>query len=92
MNGLKSRVPHIADVRGLGGMVALEIMKPGTHEPDADFTKKVQQHALANGLILLTCGMYYNVVRFLFPLTIEDAVFDEALGKLEAALLHAANA
>ena len=92
VNGLKSRVPHIADVRGLGGMVALEIMKPGTHEPDADFTKKVQQHALANGLILLTCGMYYNVVRFLFPLTIEDAVFDEALGKLEAALLHAANA
>ncbi|VEB45212.1 4-aminobutyrate aminotransferase PuuE [Chromobacterium violaceum] len=46
----------------------------------------MQQHALANGLILLTCGIYANVVRFLFPLTIEDEIFAEALGKLEAAL------
>ena len=50
-------------------------MKPGTNTPDAEFTKKAQQYALQHGLILLTCGMYYNVMRFLFPLTIEDAVF-----------------
>ncbi|MBT2868334.1 4-aminobutyrate--2-oxoglutarate transaminase [Chromobacterium violaceum] len=86
LNGLKSAVPHIAEVRGLGAMIAVEFNQPGSHQPDPDFAKKVQQHALANGLILLTCGIYANVVRFLFPLTIEDEVFAEALGKLEAAL------
>ncbi|XLM20402.1 4-aminobutyrate--2-oxoglutarate transaminase [Chromobacterium piscinae] len=86
LNSLKPAVPHIAEVRGLGAMVAVEFNQPGSHQPDADFAKKVQQHALANGLILLTCGIYANVVRFLFPLTIEDEVFAEALGKLEAAL------
>ncbi|WP_047248900.1 4-aminobutyrate--2-oxoglutarate transaminase [Chromobacterium subtsugae] len=86
LNGLKTAVPQIAEVRGLGAMIAVEFNQPGSHTPDPDFAKKVQQHALANGLILLTCGVYANVVRFLFPLTIEDDVFAEALGKLEAAL------
>ncbi|BEV72253.1 4-aminobutyrate--2-oxoglutarate transaminase [Paludibacterium sp. THUN1379] len=86
LRSLKQAVPQIADVRGLGGMVAVEFMKPGTHEADVDFTKKVQAEALKRGLILLTCGTYANVVRFLFPLTIEDTVFNEALGILEQAL------
>ncbi|OHX12771.1 4-aminobutyrate transaminase [Chromobacterium sphagni] len=86
LNSLKSAVPQIAEVRGLGAMIAVEFNQPGSPTPDADFAKKVQQHALANGLILLTCGIYANVVRFLFPLTIEDEVFAEALGTLEAAL------
>ncbi|UTH76659.1 4-aminobutyrate--2-oxoglutarate transaminase [Chromobacterium sp. IIBBL 290-4] len=86
LNSLKSAVPQIAEVRGLGAMIAVEFNQPGSHTPDPDFAKKVQQHALANGLILLTCGVYANVVRFLFPLTIEDDIFAEALGKLEAAL------
>ncbi|AUH49637.1 4-aminobutyrate--2-oxoglutarate transaminase [Chromobacterium sp. ATCC 53434] len=86
LNGLKSAVPQIAEVRGLGAMIAVEFNQPGSHTPDPDFAKKVQQHALENGLILLTCGVYANVVRFLFPLTIEDDVFAEALGKLDAAL------
>jgi len=86
LRGLRSAVPQIAEVRGLGAMVAVEFTKPGTHEPDAEFTKKVQAHALAHGLILLTCGTYGNVLRFLFPLTIEDAVFEEALGILQQAL------
>lgn len=86
LNGLKTAVPQIAEVRGLGAMIAVEFNQPGSHTPDPDFAKKVQQHALANGLILLTCGVYANVVRFLFPLTIEDEIFAEALGKLEAAL------
>ncbi|MDN0085520.1 4-aminobutyrate--2-oxoglutarate transaminase [Crenobacter sp. SG2305] len=86
LNGLKKSVPQIVEVRGPGAMVAVEFNKPGSHEPDADFTKKVQTKALESGLLLLTCGVYGNVMRFLFPLTIEDAVFDEALAKLEAAL------
>jgi 4-aminobutyrate aminotransferase len=48
-------------------MVAVEFNQPGTHQPDAEFTKKVQTKALESGLILLTCGVYGNVLRFLFP-------------------------
>ena len=78
--------PRIGDIRGLGAMVACEFVDPKTGAPDADTTKKVQAAALARGLLLLTCGVYGNVIRFLFPLTIEDAVFDEGLSALDAAL------
>jgi 4-aminobutyrate aminotransferase len=85
LEGLRKRVPAISDVRGLGAMVAVEFAKPdGT--PDADFTKRVQQRAQDAGLLLLTCGVHANVVRFLFPLTIEDAVFEEGLGLLAKAI------
>ncbi|MDO4694354.1 MAG: 4-aminobutyrate--2-oxoglutarate transaminase [Eikenella sp.] len=87
---LKADIPQIADIRGLGGMVAVEFMNNG--QPDADLPKKAQTIALENGLIVLTTGMYYNVIRFLFPLTIEDQVFEEAMGILENALRQAAKA
>ena len=68
-------------------MVAMELCKDGDpHQPDADLTKKVQAAALKRGLLLLTCGVYGNVIRFLFPLTIEDSLFAEALGVIDAAL------
>lgn len=86
LNGLKAEIPQIADVRGPGAMIAVEFNKAGSHDADADFAKKVQTKALESGLILLICGVYGNVVRFLFPLTIEDEVFEEALQKLVAAI------
>ncbi|MCI1192054.1 4-aminobutyrate--2-oxoglutarate transaminase [Calidifontimicrobium sp. SYSU G02091] len=86
LNAMRSAVPQIADVRGLGAMVAVEFARPDSGEPDADFTKRVQAEALKRGLILLTCGVNANVVRFLFPLTIPEPVFDEALGMLRDAL------
>ncbi len=79
-------LPRIGQVRGQGAMVACEFVDPATGAPDADTTKRVQQAALRAGLLLLTCGVYGNVIRFLFPLTIEDAVFDEALGIIKQAL------
>jgi 4-aminobutyrate aminotransferase-like enzyme len=86
-------VPQIADVRGLGAMVAVEFNRvvdgERSDEPDADFTKRVQAQAVQRGLILLSCGVNANVVRFLFPLTISDAVFDEALAILSESLLAA---
>lgn len=85
LKGLASRVPQLAEVRGPGAMLAVEFLSGG--EPDADFTRAVQARALERGLLLLTCGVHANVIRFLFPLTIPDAVFDEALGILEQALL-----
>lgn len=89
LQGLRSAVPQISDVRGPGAMIAMEFADPATGEPDAAFTKKVQTLALQKGLVLLTCGVYSNVVRFLFPLTIEDHVMDEALAILSAALKEA---
>jgi len=85
---LRPQVPQIADVRGLGAMVAVEFAEAdGT--PDADITRRVQAEALKRRLILLTCGVNANVVRFLFPLTTPQAVFDEALGILRESILAA---
>ena len=90
LNALRPRVPQIADVRGLGAMVAVEFNAKGSGEPDPDFTKRVQAAALQRNLILLSCGVNANVLRFLFPLTISDALFDEALGILREALTTSA--
>ncbi len=79
----KSKIPCMGDIRALGAMVACEWVNPQTGAPDADLTKQVQQAALKKGLLLLTCGVYGNVIRFLFPLTIEDSVFEEALQILD---------
>jgi 4-aminobutyrate aminotransferase-like enzyme len=70
-------------------MVAAEFFDPASGEPSPDTVKRVQKAALDEGLILLTCGVYSNVVRFLYPLTTEDAVFDQALDILDRALLKA---
>jgi len=87
LNSLRDTgVTQIADVRGPGAMVAVEFMKPGSREADPEFTKRVQSRALEKGLLLLTCGVYGNVIRFLFPLTITDNVMDEALSILESAM------
>jgi len=86
LDGLRESVPQIAEVRAVGAMVAVEFNKPGSGEPDPEFTRKVQQAALASGLLLLSCGVYGNVIRFLFPLTIQHEVMEEALAILAGAL------
>ena len=82
----KESVPAIAAVRGLGSMIAVEFNDPQTGEPSAAIAQKIQQRALAQGLLLLTCGAYGNVIRFLYPLTIPDAQFDAAMKILQDAL------
>ncbi len=82
----RDTVPEIADVRGLGAMLAVEFRHPDTDLPNPEFTKKVQAHALKNGLLLLSCGQYGQAIRFLFPLTIQDQVMEEALAIFHAAL------
>lgn len=80
----------IADVRGLGAMVAIEISRNGDiKQPDADLTKRICAEATRGGLILLSCGTYGNVIRILVPLTASDAIVDEGLSILEAALAAA---
>ena len=85
LEAMRAKVPAIVEVRGLGAMVAVEFAKAdGT--PDAEFTKLVIKRAQDAGLLLLSCGIYGNVIRFLFPLTIEDAVFEEGMAILAKAL------
>ncbi len=86
LGALRATQPRIAEVRGPGAMVAVEFRDPATCAPDAAFAKAVQQRALAEGLLLLSCGVHGNAIRFLFPLTVEDAVFEEGLAILNRAL------
>lgn len=89
LKAAQATVPALKEIRGLGSMVAAEFFDPTTGAPSPDAVKRVQQAALEEGLILLTCGVYANVIRFLYPLTTEDAVFDEALAILDRALAKA---
>ena len=86
---LRDEVPEIADIRGPGFMNAVEFNLPGSASPHPDFANRVRSEALDRGLILLTCGVHGNVIRFLAPLTIPDAVFEEALDVIEASLIAA---
>lgn len=90
LEAIRSDVPHIMDIRGLGFMNAVEFKVPGTDKPNADFTNAVRLKALEKGLILLTCGVYSNVIRFLAPITIQDEVFNEALDLIEASIREVA--
>lgn len=89
LKAMASRHPAIADVRGLGAMVACELFEPGTHNPDAELTRRVVAEAAKRGLILLSCGSYGNVIRILVPLTAEDALLDEGLRILADSLAAA---
>ncbi|MGL4322048.1 MAG: aminotransferase class III-fold pyridoxal phosphate-dependent enzyme, partial [Paracoccaceae bacterium] len=89
LEAIRSTTPEIADIRGPGFMVAVEFANPGNHEPDAGFTNRVKAEALKRGLILLTCGVYGNVIRFLAPITIPDAHFAEAMDILEESVAAA---
>jgi len=84
---LRDAVPEIVEIRGPGFMNAVEFNVAGTDTPNPDFVKKVVEEALERGLILITCGVYGNVIRFLAPLTVPDAVFEEALDIIEASIL-----
>ncbi|OZI48142.1 4-aminobutyrate--2-oxoglutarate transaminase [Bordetella genomosp. 5] len=86
LDELRHEVPEIAEVRALGAMVAVEFRQPGSDAPSPEFTRRVQARALEKGLLLLTCGTDGNVIRFLFPLTITEALMDEALDILGQAL------
>ncbi len=87
MEGWKERFPQIGDVRGLGAMLAIELVRDrGTQEPDADTATAIVEEAVRNGLLLLKSGIYSNCIRVLAPLTLTDAELDEALGVWEQAL------
>ncbi len=79
LKAIQERHPCIGDVRGLGLMVGVEFVIPNSRTPDADKTKKVQKACLEEGLVLLTCGTYDNIIRWIPPLIIKDKELEEAL-------------
>ena len=81
---VKGWCPALVEARGVGSMIAAEFFDPATGEPSAAIAQKIQQQALEQGLLLLTCGQYGNVIRFLYPLTIPDAQFSRALTILQS--------
>lgn len=70
---------RVGDVRGRGAMIAVELVKSGTADPDAELTDKLAAAAHSAGVVLLTCGMFGNIVRLLPPLTITDELLTEGL-------------
>jgi 4-aminobutyrate aminotransferase/(S)-3-amino-2-methylpropionate transaminase len=77
--------PVIGDVRGRGAMIAIELVRPGTIEPDSAAASKVAKACHAAGLIVLTCGTYGNVLRFLPPLVMGEELLNEGLSILHDA-------
>jgi 4-aminobutyrate aminotransferase/(S)-3-amino-2-methylpropionate transaminase len=87
LKAMQARLPCIGDVRGLGAMVAIELVKNrDANAPDAELTKALTQAAGRKGLVLLSCGVRANVIRFLAPLTIPEALLDEGLQIVEDCL------
>jgi 4-aminobutyrate aminotransferase / (S)-3-amino-2-methylpropionate transaminase / 5-aminovalerate transaminase len=87
MDSWQERFPQIGDVRGLGSMLAIELVRdPAAKEPDAATATAIVEEAARNGLLLLKSGIYSNCIRVLAPLTLTDAELDEALGVWEQAL------
>lgn len=86
LQALQQKHDTIGDIRGRGGMVAIEFVKPGTDEPDPVRCSKVAAYCHQNGVLVLTAGTYGNVVRFLPPASISDELLQDGLNVLEEAL------
>ena len=83
---LKAKYPVIGDVRGRGAMQAIELVEPGTLNPNSAAVDALTKHCHLNGVVVLNAGTYGNVIRFLPPLTITDELLADALDVLEAGL------
>jgi 4-aminobutyrate aminotransferase/(S)-3-amino-2-methylpropionate transaminase len=85
LTALATRYPIIGEVRGRGAMQAIELVYPGTKEPNVEAVNAVVKYCQSQGVLILTAGTYNNVIRFLPPLVITDALLLDALDVLEKA-------
>ena len=83
---MQAHHPGIGDIRGRGAMMAMELVRPGTSEPDADAAKRIVAACHRAGVVTLSCGSYGNVLRLLPPLVIEPELLDDGLGVLADAI------
>jgi 4-aminobutyrate aminotransferase/(S)-3-amino-2-methylpropionate transaminase len=79
LSGLRAEHPGIGDVRGRGAMMAMELVRPGTLEPDAEAARRIVGECHRAGVVVLSCGSYGNVIRLLPPLVIEEALLADGL-------------
>lgn len=86
LRSLQERFPAIGDVRGRGAMIAIELVEPGTKNPDPAAVQEIVKRCHAEGLVVLTAGTYGNVLRFLPPLVMPEHLLEEGLGILEKAI------
>ena len=86
LHAMRERFDVLGDVRGRGAMIAIELVQPGTKEPNPAAVQEVARRCHAEGLLVLTAGTYGNVLRFLPPLVIPEHLLEEGLGILEKAL------
>ena len=86
LESIRARTPEIVDIRGPGFMVAMELNTADGKAPNPEMANAIRVEALKRGLVLLTCGVYGNVIRFLAPLTVPDDIFAEAMDILEASV------
>lgn len=86
LTAMQNNYPVIGDVRGKGAMQAIELVRPGTMDPNPEATDAVMKHCHQNGVLVLNAGTYNNVLRFLPPLAMSDELLHDALDVLAAGL------
>ncbi len=85
---MKGRYPFFGDVRGLGLMVGVEMSLPGGRHPNPEVAKQIQQACLERNMMLLTCGTYGNVIRWIPPLVATEQQINDGLTLFEDAILN----
>jgi 4-aminobutyrate aminotransferase/(S)-3-amino-2-methylpropionate transaminase len=85
LSAMQKKYPVIGEIRGRGAMVAIELVQPGSKEPNGEIMGKVVKYAQSKGVVFLTAGTYGNVLRFLPPLVISDDLVKDAMSVLDEA-------
>jgi len=86
LDALSASYPGVGDVRGRGAMMAVELVRPGTRDPDPDAARRIAQLCHQQGVVVLTCGSYGNVIRLLPPLVIDHPLLADGLEVLAGAV------
>ena len=82
---IQAKHPEIGEIRGRGAMIAIELVKAGTKDPNPELMAKVIKYCQSKGVLILTAGSYGNVIRFLPPLVITDELLKDGLSVLAEA-------
>jgi 4-aminobutyrate aminotransferase/(S)-3-amino-2-methylpropionate transaminase len=86
LNAMAKKYPIIGEVRGRGAMQAIELVKPGTDEPNSEAQLAIIKFCISQGVLIISAGTYANVIRLLPPLTINEDLLREGLSVLEEAI------
>ena len=91
LNAMAKKYPIIGEVRGRGGMQAIELVKPGTTEPNPEALTEALKYCVSKGVLILSAGTYANVIRLLPPLMIDEALLKDGLAVLDEAIASIKN-